>query len=101
MQIFFFLLHSAVRNSFWINSSVFRDNPNSLLFPLHGLDDTLVSTYHIQGKLYTQQTFLFSAFFPPQHSLLPDILFLFLDNQYSFFSLHTPRFNLSHRNEVS
>ena len=60
---FFFFLHSPVRNSFWINFPVFRDNPNSLLFPLHGLDDILVSTYHIQGKLYTKQTFTSSPFF--------------------------------------
>lgn len=78
MLIFFFLLSSAppLHNSFWINSPVFRDNPNSLLFPLHRLDDIPISTYHIQGKLYTQQTFLFSPLFfclPPSlnfsHSL--------------------------------
>lgn len=54
---------TPLHNSFWINSPVFRDNPNSLLFPLHRLDDIPISTYHIQGKLYTQQTFLFSLLF--------------------------------------
>lgn len=58
---------------------VFGDNPNSLLFPLHRLDDIPISTYHIQGKLYTRQTFLFSS-----SCLLPSFYMWHLFNFLSF-----------------